>query len=62
MPSANSRSSKTALTDACVSIDEQARTGHSPSQQIEALRGYKIREGYEASEEVADPRRAELSW
>ena len=41
---------------------EQARIGRSLGQQIEALRGYTIREGYEVLEEVADPRGAELPW
>ena len=38
-----------------VSTDEQARTGYYLAQQLEALRDYAAREGYEVLEEVADP-------
>jgi site-specific DNA recombinase len=38
-----------------VSTDEQARSGYSLAQQIEALRAYAAREGYEVLEEVVDP-------
>src|SRR5918992_938501 len=38
-----------------VSTDEQARTGYSLAQQLEALRDYAAREGYEVLEEVSDP-------
>src|SRR5829696_127422 len=38
-----------------VSTDEQARSGYSLAQQIEALRDYAAREGYEVLEEVSDP-------
>ena len=38
-----------------VSTDEQARSGYSLSQQLEALREYAAREGYEILEEVTDP-------
>ncbi|HEV2092220.1 MAG TPA: recombinase family protein [Rubrobacter sp.] len=37
-----------------VSTDEQARSGYSLAQQMEALRGYAAREGYEVTEEVSD--------
>jgi site-specific DNA recombinase len=37
-----------------VSTDEQARSGYSLAQQIEALRAYAAREGYEVLEEVVD--------
>ena len=43
-----------AVLYARVSTDEQARSGYSLAQQIEALRGYCAREGYEILEEVAD--------
>jgi site-specific DNA recombinase len=46
---------RTAVLYARVSTDEQARTGYSLAQQIEALREYCAREGYEALEEVSDP-------
>ena len=38
-----------------MSTDEQARSGYSLSQQIEALGEYAAREGYEVLEEVVDP-------
>ena len=34
-----------------VSTDEQARSGYSLAQQLEALRAYAAREGYEVLEE-----------
>ena len=46
---------KKAVLYARVSTDEQARTGYSLAQQIEALRAYAVREGYEVLEEVTDP-------
>ena len=45
----------TAILYARVSTDEQARHGYSLAQQMEALRDYAAREGYEVLEEVADP-------
>jgi site-specific DNA recombinase len=38
-----------------VSTDEQARSGYSLSQQLEALREYAAREGYETLDEITDP-------
>jgi site-specific DNA recombinase len=38
-----------------VSTDEQARSGYSLAQQLEALRGYAAKEGYEILYEVTDP-------
>jgi site-specific DNA recombinase len=38
-----------------VSTDEQARSGYSLSQQLEALREYAASEGYEILAEVTDP-------
>ncbi|MDQ4000568.1 MAG: recombinase family protein [Actinomycetota bacterium] len=55
MPSTNGHGSKRAILCARVSTDEQARSGYSLAQQLEALREYASREGYEALEEVADP-------
>src|SRR5919202_1675650 len=46
---------KRAILYARVSADEQAQSGYSLSQQIEALREYVTREGYEVLEEVKDP-------
>jgi site-specific DNA recombinase len=54
MPSANGHGSKRAILYARVSTDEQARSGYSLAQQIEALRAYAAREGYEVLEEVVD--------
>ena len=53
MPS--NHSSKRAILYARVSTDEQARSGYSLAQQIEALRQYAANEGYEVLEEVTDP-------
>ncbi len=55
MPSTNGHSPKRAILYARVSTDEQARSGYSLAQQIEALSAYAAREGYEVIEEVADP-------
>jgi site-specific DNA recombinase len=54
MPSTNGHGPKRAILYARVSTDEQARTGYSLAQQIEALREYAAREGYEVLEEVQD--------
>jgi predicted site-specific integrase-resolvase len=53
MPSTDSP--KRAILYARVSTDEQARSGYSLAQQIEALRQYAANEGYEILEEVEDP-------
>jgi site-specific DNA recombinase len=59
MPNTNGhglmRSVLWAILYARVSTDEQARSGYSLAQQIEALRVYAAREGYEVLEEVVDP-------
>jgi len=54
MPSTNGQGPKRAILYTRVSIDEQARSGYSLAQQIEALRDYAAREGYEVIEEVLD--------
>jgi site-specific DNA recombinase len=54
MPSTNGHGPKRAILYARVSTDEQARSGYSLAQQIEALRAYAAREGYEILEEVKD--------
>jgi site-specific DNA recombinase len=54
MPHTNGHGPKRAILYARVSTDEQARSGYSLAQQIEALREYAAREGYEALEEVQD--------
>ncbi len=55
MPNTSGHGPKTAVLYARVSTDEQARSGYSLAQQLEALREYAVREGYEVLEEVADP-------
>jgi site-specific DNA recombinase len=59
MPNMNGHGLKRAILwvilYARVSTDEQARSGYSLAQQIEALREYAAREGYEVLEEVVDP-------
>jgi site-specific DNA recombinase len=55
MPSTNGHGPKRAILYAHVSTDEEARSGYSLAQQIEALRDYAAREGYEILEEVQDP-------
>src|SRR5918995_653736 len=54
MPSINGHGPKRAILYTRVSTDEQARSGYSLAQQLEALREYAAREGYEVLEEVAD--------
>jgi hypothetical protein len=54
MSSTNGHGPKRAILYARVSTDEQARSGYSLAQQIEALREYSAREGYEILEEVKD--------
>jgi site-specific DNA recombinase len=54
MPSTNGQGPKRAILYARVSTEEQARSGYSLAQQIEALREYAAREGYEVLEEVTD--------
>jgi site-specific DNA recombinase len=46
---------KRAILYARVSTEEQARSGYSLAQQLEALREYAAREGYEIVEEIVDP-------
>jgi site-specific DNA recombinase len=53
MPSTNGP--KRAVLYARVSTDEQARSGYSLAQQLEALREHAAKEGYEVLEEVSDP-------
>src|SRR5215203_3521644 len=55
MPNTNGHGPKRAILYARVSTDEQARSGYSLAQQLEALREYAAREGYEVLEEVSDP-------
>ena len=55
MPNNNGHGPETAVLYARVSTDEQARSGYSLAQQLEALREYASREGYRVIEEVTDP-------
>src|ERR671933_1608721 len=55
MQTTNGHGPERAILYARVSTDEQARSGYSLSQQLEALREYAAREGYEVLEEVVDP-------
>src|SRR5215216_3383325 len=54
MPTTNGQGSRRAILYARVSTEEQVRSGYSLAQQLEALRDYAFREGYEVLEEVAD--------
>ena len=57
MPSTNGHGpgEARAILYARVSTDEQARSGYSLAQQLEALREHAVREEYEVLEEVSDP-------
>ena len=55
MQTTNGHGSSRVILYARVSTDEQARSGYSLSQQLEALRVYAAREGYEILDEVTDP-------
>jgi site-specific DNA recombinase len=55
MHSTNGHGPKRAVLYARVSTEEQARHGYSLRQQMEALREYAAREGYEVLEEATDP-------
>jgi site-specific DNA recombinase len=50
----NIQGARRAVLYARVSTDEQARSGYSLGQQLEALRKYAAREGYEVLEEVRE--------
>jgi site-specific DNA recombinase len=63
MPHTNGHGPKRAILYARVSTDEQAKRGYSLAQQLEALREYAVREGYEILEEVVDAvARARRAW
>jgi site-specific DNA recombinase len=55
MPNTNGHAPMRAILYARVSTEEQARSGYSLAQQLEALRAHTAREGYEVLEEVSDP-------
>src|ERR671910_1918793 len=54
MPTMNGHGPKRAILYARVSTDEQVRSGYSLAQQIEALRSYAAKEGYQVIEAVED--------
>jgi site-specific DNA recombinase len=54
MPSTNGHGPKRAILYARVSTNEQARSGYSLAQQMEALREYADHERYEVLEEISD--------
>ncbi len=62
MPSTNGHGPRRAILYARVSTDEQARSGYSLAQQVDALKAYAAREGYEVLEEVVDAVRAGRAW
>ena len=55
MSSTNGHGPERAILYARVSTDEQARSGYSLAQQMEALKAYAAQEGYQVLEEVTDP-------
>jgi site-specific DNA recombinase len=55
MSSTNGHGPSRAILYARVSTEEQARSGYSLAQQMEALRDHATHEGYEVLEEVTDP-------
>src|SRR5918912_3510633 len=55
MQSTNGHGARKAILYVRVSTEEQAKSGYSLAQQIEALREYTAHEGYEVLEEVTDP-------
>ena len=56
MPSTNGHGpTNRAILYTRVSTDEQARSGYSLAQKLEALRDYAAQEGYEVLQEIADP-------
>src|SRR5829696_2409881 len=55
MQTTNGHGPRRVILYARVSTDEQARSGYSLSQQLEALREYAAREGYEILDEITDP-------
>lgn len=54
MSNTNGYGPKRAVLYARVSTEEQVKSGYSLAQQMEALREYTAREGYEVLEEVLD--------
>ena len=61
MPSTDGHGPRRVILYARVSTDEQARSGYSLAQQLEALREHAAREGHEVLEEVSDPGQSGVS-
>ena len=61
MPSIDAHGPRRVILYARVSTDEQARSGYSLAQQLEALREHAAREGHEVLEEVSDPGQSGVS-
>ena len=55
MPSVNGHGPQRVILYARVSTEEQAKSGYSLAQQLEALSEYAAHAGYEILEEVTDP-------
>ncbi len=62
MPATNGHGGRRAVLYARVSTDEQARSGYSLAQQIEALRDYAAREATRSSKRSPTLARAGLPW
>jgi DNA invertase Pin-like site-specific DNA recombinase len=62
MPSTNGHVRKLAIPYARVSTQEQARSGYSLAQQLEACRAWCATEGYEVLEEVQILARVGQAW
>ena len=62
MPSTNGHCLRRAILYARVSTDEQARSGYSLAQQIEALRAFGSRRGMRSSRRCKTPDRAVPAW
>jgi site-specific DNA recombinase len=61
MATTNGQSPRRTILYARVSTDEQARSGYSLAQQLQALREYATMEGYSIAEEVVDPGQSGVS-
>jgi predicted site-specific integrase-resolvase len=62
MPSTNGHGPKRAVLYARVSTDEQARSGYSLAQQIEALTNYATAKASRSSRGYGTPARAGRAW
>ncbi len=62
MSSTNGHGPKRAILYARVSTDEQARSGYSLTQELEALRVYAVSDGYEVQRRSWTRGKAALPW